>query len=140
MIELQDVVDQLNLGEMPPAEKKQPGTDEVRAVVSVLTQLIGEGHARLASTGGQTVLRRLNRREYLNTVGDLFGLNMSMFDPTTKFPRDPRIPEALYIVAVINFETKYGAGVEEQHQKALKLLEQKHPNSPWTAKAKSGDF
>ena len=91
LIELQDVVDQLNLGEMPPAEKKQPGTDEVRAVVSVLTQLIGEGHARLASTGGQTVLRRLNRREYLNTVGDLFGLNMSMFDPTTKFPRDQMV-------------------------------------------------
>ncbi len=31
---------------------------------------------------------RLNRREYINTIGDLFGMNMAAFDPTTKFPRD----------------------------------------------------
>ena len=34
------------------------------------------------------MLRRLNRREYLNTIGDLFAMNMAAFDPTTKFPRD----------------------------------------------------
>ncbi len=37
------------------------------------------------------MLRRLNRREYMNTVGDLFGINMTMFDPTTKFPRDQTV-------------------------------------------------
>ena len=34
------------------------------------------------------MLRRLNRREYINTIGDLFAMNMAAFDPTTKFPRD----------------------------------------------------
>ena len=92
LIELQDIIDQLNLGEMPPEKAKQhPETDAVRKVVEHLTKLVAEGHTRLASTGGQTVLRRLNRREYLNTVGDLFGLNMTMFDPTTKFPRDQTV-------------------------------------------------
>ena len=88
LIELQDIIDQLNLGEMPPAKEKQPDVRDVREVVARLTQLVAEGQARLASTGGQTVLRRLNRREYLNTVGDLFGINLLMFDPTTRFPRD----------------------------------------------------
>jgi hypothetical protein len=92
LIELQDIVDQLNLGEMPPAEADQhPDTRDVQAVVTLLTQLVADGHSRLSSTGAQTVLRRLNRREYLNTVGDLFGLNMTMFDPTTKFPRDQAV-------------------------------------------------
>lgn len=88
LIEFQDIIDQLNLGEMPPAKEKQPEAQEVREVIARLTQLVAEGQARFASTGGQTVLRRLNRREYLNTVGDLFGINLLMFDPTTKFPRD----------------------------------------------------
>jgi hypothetical protein len=88
LIELQDIVDQLNLGEMPPKKAKQPPQTEVRRVVELLSQTIAEGRAQFASTGGSTVLRRLNRREYLNTVGDLFAMNMAAFDPTTKFPRD----------------------------------------------------
>ena len=33
-------------------------------------------------------MRRLNRREYLNTISDLFGLNVQYFDPTEDFPAD----------------------------------------------------
>ena len=92
LIELQDIIDQLNLGEMPPSKAdRHPAVGEVRDIVALLTNLVADGHARLSSTGGQTVLRRLNRREYINTVGDLFGLNMTMFDPTTKFPRDQTV-------------------------------------------------
>ena len=92
LIDLQDIIDQLNLGEMPPAKaEKHPAEAEARATVARLTELVADGHARLSSTGGQTVLRRLNRREYVNTVGDLFGMNMTMFDPTTKFPRDEMV-------------------------------------------------
>ncbi len=92
LIDLQDIIDQLNLGEMPPAKAKQhPDDARVREVVTLLTQLVADGQARFASTGGHTVLRRLNRREYINTVGDLFALNMTMFDPTTKFPRDEMV-------------------------------------------------
>src|SRR5207249_3605424 len=31
------------------------------------------------------------RREYVNTVGDLFAIDMTMFDPTTRFPRDQTV-------------------------------------------------
>ncbi|MCB1122169.1 MAG: DUF1592 domain-containing protein, partial [Verrucomicrobiae bacterium] len=35
---------------------------------------------------GETVLRRLNHREYFHTIEDLFQMNMNMFDPTDSFP------------------------------------------------------
>lgn len=88
LIELKDILDQINLGEMPPKKSKQPSSDEQKAFIEHITQELTKGREALASTGGSTVLRRLNRTEYLHTIGDLFSLNMAAFDPTTKFPRD----------------------------------------------------
>lgn len=89
LIELQEIIDALNLGAMPPEEADQhPDAETVKTTVDHITRVVADERARLASTGGRTVLRRLNRREYLNTVGDLFGLNMTLFDPATNFPRD----------------------------------------------------
>ena len=88
LIELKDILDQINLGEMPPKKSKQPSSDEQKAFIEQITQELTKGRQALASTGGSTVLRRLNRTEYLRTIGDLFSLNMAAFDPTTKFPRD----------------------------------------------------
>ena len=88
LIEIKDILDQLNLGEMPPKKSKQPSSEEQKRFIEQLSQALTDGREKLASTGGSTVLRRLNRREYLNTIGDLFSLNMAAFDPTTKFPRD----------------------------------------------------
>ena len=88
LIDLKDMMDQLHLGDMPPAKAKQPATEEQTVFLAQVALALAEGREALASTGGSTVLRRLNRREYLNTIGDLFGLNMAAFDPTTTFPRD----------------------------------------------------
>ena len=137
LIDLQDIIDQLNLGEMPPEKAKQhPDADAVRKVVEQLTKLVAEGHTRLASTGAQTVLRRLNRREYINTVGDLFGLNMTMFDPTTKFPRDETVMHmdnvgdalktsgyllAQYIDAADQVVTKAFAAIEPSREQTWKF-------------------
>ncbi len=88
IIAVQDVIDQLNLGDMPPKKSPQPEASERREVVAALTAMVAEARRGLAATGGQGVLRRLNKREYLNTVGDLFALDMRLFDPTAKFPRD----------------------------------------------------
>ena len=88
LIEIKDILDQIHLGEMPPKKSKQPSAEEQKAFVDQMTQALAEGREKLASTGGNTVLRRLNRTEYLRTIGDLFSLNMAAFDPTSKFPRD----------------------------------------------------
>lgn len=88
LIELKDILDQINLGEMPPKKSKQPSSDEQKAFIEQITLELTTGREALASTGGSTVLRRLNRTEYIRTIGDLFALNTAAFDPTTKFPRD----------------------------------------------------
>lgn len=88
LTELKDIFDQINLGEMPPKKSKQPTSKEQKAFIEQLTKALTQGRKALASTGGSTVLRRLNRTEYLHTIDDLFSLNMAAFDPTTKFPRD----------------------------------------------------
>jgi hypothetical protein len=86
--DLQDIVDQLNLGDMPPKKSPQPSAEERKQMVEQLSQAIAEARAKQKSTGGETVLRRLNRREYRATVGDLFALDMRLFDPTALFPKD----------------------------------------------------
>lgn len=91
VIALQDIVDQLNLGEMPPSKAKQPTTAERLEIVDRLTEAVTAGRAQFSGHSEHTVLRRLNRREYRNTVGDLFALDMRLFDPTSKFPRDEMV-------------------------------------------------
>ncbi len=89
LIDLQDIVDQLNLGEMPPPkEKLQPSDKERRQTIAWLTARIEQYHRQRKPDSGQAVLRRLNAREYRNTIRDLLHLNVQMFDPTLGFPRD----------------------------------------------------
>ncbi|MDQ6700772.1 MAG: DUF1592 domain-containing protein, partial [Acidobacteriota bacterium] len=88
---LQDILDKMNTGAMPPRTAKQPPSAEKQRFIESLTRMVAESHAASTSVGRHTVLRRLNRREYINTVGDLFGINMLMFDPTSRFPRDQTV-------------------------------------------------
>ena len=88
LIEIKDILDQMHLGEMPPKTAPQPSSEARAEFVRRLTQALVDGRRKLAGTDGSTVLRRLNRREYVNTIGDLLAMNMAAFDPTTKFPRD----------------------------------------------------
>lgn len=87
-VDYQDILDQLNLEAMPPEEAKQPTATERRRVIEVLTRQTRFYSESLSGTGGAAVLRRLNAREYRNTLRDLFQLDMTMFDPTVGFPRD----------------------------------------------------
>jgi len=91
LVDLQDILDQLNLGEMPPKEARQPTDEERRRVTGWLTSAIEQFHRSRKATPGGSVLRRLNAREYRHTVRDLLHLNMSMFDPTAGFPRDQTV-------------------------------------------------
>lgn len=88
LADYQDILDQLNLGEMPPKNAPQPPGAVKKRVIAWLTARIKQFHATHRGSAGKTVLRRLNSREYRNTIGDLLGLDMTMFDPTAAFPRD----------------------------------------------------
>ncbi len=88
LVDLQDILDQLNLGEMPPVGARQPSQGERQRAIAWLTGGIEQFHRDHKPASGETVLRRLNAREYRNTVRDLLHLNMTMFDPAAGFPRD----------------------------------------------------
>ncbi len=88
LVDLQEILDQLNLGEMPPKEARQPSPAERQRAVAWLTGKIEQYHRDRKPANVETVLRRLNAREYRNTLRDLLHLNMTMFDPTAGFPRD----------------------------------------------------
>ena len=70
----EQVHDRIASGEMPPQDSKQPPADERSAFVKTLAADLTTAHA--ARKG--TVLRRLNRREYENTLNDLFGTNLKL--------------------------------------------------------------
>lgn len=74
----QDILDVLNLDEMPPEGEKQPSDEELSLILETLTKNLREARERLNDGGGQMVLRRLNRREYQNTIRALFGVDVSI--------------------------------------------------------------
>ena len=81
------VLDNLQLGEMPPKDAKRPTPAEVEKVTDWIQSEISRAAAVLKGTGGEVVLRRLNRVEYANTVADLFDVHG---DFTAGFPEDLR--------------------------------------------------
>jgi cytochrome c553 len=84
----QDILDQLNLGDMPPPTEARPDPAKSKRVIAEITHRIEQAQSENRGQRTETALRRLNRREYLNTIRDLFGFDMAMFDPTIGFPDD----------------------------------------------------
>ncbi|MFT5467601.1 MAG: hypothetical protein ACI8UO_002707 [Verrucomicrobiales bacterium] len=76
----QDVLDQLNGGDMPPEDEKAPTNEELSAALDVLTGAVLEARHRLTSHGGEIKMRRLNQREYSATIRDLFGFGVVLED------------------------------------------------------------
>ncbi len=68
------VLEKLESGEMPPEGEERPTKDEVQGALAwIKSQLRGADLAQQQAEG-RTVLRRLNRYEYENTVHDLLAI------------------------------------------------------------------
>jgi len=87
----QEILDQLNLGEMPPKKEKQPTKTELLTVVDAITQSLADATQRFKGSGSHTMLRRLNSYEYHQTIGDLLGLNVAAWNPAADFPPETRV-------------------------------------------------
>lgn len=85
---LEEALDAINRADMPPREEgvTQPPVEETREAVSEITGYLE--HLLSAQTVSATMMRRLNRFEYRNTLRDLLGLHTESFDPTADFPVD----------------------------------------------------
>ena len=70
-----EVMDRINLGEMPPDSEPRPGAEQVRAVARWLAAELRHAARQSLSGSGRVVLRRMNRVEYANTIRDLLSLN-----------------------------------------------------------------
>lgn len=87
----QDILDQLNRGEMPPKKTKQPTAAHTKIIIDWITASLKTAHEAGRGTSGQTVLRRLNRVEYDRSVRHLLSLEGMLTDPTESFPPDETI-------------------------------------------------
>ncbi|MEM7147513.1 MAG: DUF1592 domain-containing protein [Verrucomicrobiota bacterium] len=88
-------LDILSAGDMPPEEKNQPSPKDRKAVVAWLKETLRE-HDR----PGGTLLRRLNRTEYENTVSKVLGVPFSVprsFPSDTEFHGFDNIGEGLVL-------------------------------------------
>ena len=85
-----DVLNNINLGEMPPEDEPQFSPDERRKLVGWLTEELQKAAKARRGNGEQLVMRRLNRTEYQYTMMDLLGLEM---DYSGAFPSDGRSSE-----------------------------------------------
>ncbi len=88
IVRWQEVVDLMNLEEMPPEDEPQPDEAERVAMINSMTEFISEAATRLADTGGHSVLRRINSWEYQHTIGDLLSINVSDWNPSENFPAE----------------------------------------------------
>ncbi|HEX5106037.1 MAG TPA: DUF1592 domain-containing protein, partial [Pirellulaceae bacterium] len=78
--------DRVLAGEMPPALADVPPPADRAAFLKSLAEPLAAAHMRRKAT----VLRRLNRREYENTLNDLFGTNLKLAE---LLPEDGRSHE-----------------------------------------------
>ncbi|MEY2598647.1 MAG: hypothetical protein RLZZ142_906 [Verrucomicrobiota bacterium] len=74
----QKVLNAMNSGEMPPEEEKQPDKKRKADFLEELSQVMVVARKALADQHGVIAMRRLNRREYRNTLRELLGVEVDV--------------------------------------------------------------
>ncbi len=80
----QKILNQVNSGEMPPEDAKQPERTAKADFLEMLSGTLVTARKTIGDTRGLITLRRLNRREYKNTLRDLLGVDL----PVNELPAD----------------------------------------------------
>jgi len=85
----QDVLDTLNAGDMPPEDEEQPTKKELTDFLAELTGKLKAARRQLSDQGQEVAMRRLNRREYVNSIESLFGFRVNPDSLPEDDPADP---------------------------------------------------
>ncbi|TWU23251.1 hypothetical protein Pla52o_27870 [Novipirellula galeiformis] len=88
LITADEIIDQVTLRHMPPEDSEQPSDEQRLELLSALRDGITQARAKLKSSGGRTVMRRLSNREYENTLATLFGRRVDTLGLTADFPKE----------------------------------------------------
>ena len=71
-----EVLNVLNVSEMPPADEPQLTEAELETLTTQIRRQLQAADEANRATAGRVVMRRLNRVEYQNTMQDLIGIDM----------------------------------------------------------------
>ena len=74
----QKVLNQMNSGEMPPEDEKQPPNAAKTDFLDDLSNVMVAARRNLGDQNGVITMRRLNRREYKNTLRELLGVDINV--------------------------------------------------------------
>jgi len=74
----QKVLNQMNSGDMPPEDEKQPATKDKADFLDGLANVMVAARRSLGDQHGVITMRRLNRREYKNTLRELLGVEIDV--------------------------------------------------------------
>ena len=79
----QKILDQMNSGDMPPEDEKQPESVAKANFLDDLAHVMVAARRTLGDQHGVITMRRLNRREYRNTLRDLLGVEINVSELPT---------------------------------------------------------
>ena len=82
----ENVLEQIEMGEMPPKKEKQLSTEEKKQLTNWVRGTLDQIALANAGDPGPVVLRRLSNMEYTYTLRDLTGIES--LDPAKEFPVD----------------------------------------------------
>jgi hypothetical protein len=74
----QKVLNQINSGEMPPDEARQPERAAKTEFLAELSETMVLARKVIGDQGRKQVVRRLNKREYRNTIRELLGVEIEV--------------------------------------------------------------
>ena len=74
----QKILNQMNSGEMPPEDEKQPPNAAKADFLDDLSNVMVAARRSLGDQHGVITMRRLNRREYKNTLRELLGVEINV--------------------------------------------------------------
>ena len=119
------IYEQISSKQMPPGDEAQPTAKERKQLADHFLNL-----AKTSSVPETAALRRLNKREYGNTVRDLLGLDEGIFDPA-KFIYKDEVEgfdtEADSLVTSNELLLEYLKAADFSLQQALFSLDPKRP-------------
>ncbi|MEI6715317.1 MAG: DUF1592 domain-containing protein [Verrucomicrobiota bacterium] len=72
------ILNSINSGDMPPEDAKQPENSQKADFLEALSQTMVVARKALSDQGGNITMRRLNRREYQNTLRELLGVEINV--------------------------------------------------------------
>lgn len=72
------ILNTLNSGDMPPEDAKQPDPNAKADFLEALSQTMVVARKELSDQDGNITMRRLNRREYRNTLRELLGVELDV--------------------------------------------------------------